>query len=518
MCEKGQPIISADFSSCSRRAMKRAFLIYIVLLGVFGPAIYLTLAWGQRSLHPSSSLGAFLAPVAPAASVSASSLSSALRANLETPLSRLLLQFVVIVAATRAVGGIFRGLGQPRVIGEMAAGILLGPSLFGWLWPEGFSFIFPTSSLGTLQLLSQVGVCLFMFIVGMELEISQLRNKAQMALVVSHASIFFPYFLGVALALWLYSNYAGPGVSFVAFALFMGIALSLTAFPVLVRILEERGLAKTFLGSMAITCAAVDDASAWAILACVIAIARASGFAATMFNVGLVILFVAVMLCLVRPHFFRWLSMERFGNGRGRGGLIAVLLMFMTASALVTETIGIHALFGAFLAGVVMPRKKEFLENTVAHLEKLSRLLLLPLFFAFSGLRTQLGLLSGPKSWLVCLAIIAVAILGKLGGTMVSARLMHLGWNDAFALGALMNTRGLVELVALNIGYDLGILSPAIFAMMVIMALATTFLTAPLLDVAEHVNRRTIRRSMSSSITVAPRMELRRRPSINYEN
>jgi Kef-type K+ transport system membrane component KefB len=487
--------------------MRRTLLIYIVILGLFGLAIYLTLTWGQRSLHPSPPSGVLLGPVASAAPVNASSFLSAVRANLETSLSRFLLQFVVIVAATRAVGGILRRLGQPRVIGEMAAGILLGPSLFGWIWPAGFSFIFPTSSLGTLQLLSQVGVCLFMFMVGMELEISHLRNKAQIALVVSHASILFPYFLGVALALWLYSNYAGPGVSFVAFALFMGIALSLTAFPVLVRILEERGLAKSFLGSMAITCAAIGDASAWAILACVIAIARASGLAATMFNVGLVILFVAIMLCVVRPHFFRWLGMERFDNSKGRDSLMAVLLMFMTASALVTETIGIHALFGAFLAGVVMSRKKEFLKNTVAHLENLSRLLLLPLFFAFSGLRTQIGLLSDPTDWLVCLAIVAVAILGKLGGTMVSARLMHLSWNDAFALGALMNTRGLVELVALNIGYDLGILSPAIFTMMVIMALATTFLTAPLLNLAEHVNRRTIRRSVSSSIAVAPRVE-----------
>ena len=472
--------------------MKRTFLIYIVLLGLFGLVIFLTLQWGQRSLHPN--LPGPFAPIRAIAlesSASSSSLWSALHANLESPLSRLLLQFIVILAATRTVGAMFRRLGQPAVIGEIAAGILLGPSLLGWLWPQAFNFIFPAHSLGTLQLLSQIGVCLFTFIVGMELEVSHVRKKAQMALVVSHASIIFPYFLGVVLALWLYTNYAGPGVSFVAFALFMGIALSLTAFPVLVRILEERGLAKTFLGSTAITCAAVADATAWAILACAIAIARATGFAATVFNLALVVLFLALMLRMVRPRLPQWLGIDRLDDGRADRSVIAVVLIFMTVSALVTETMGIHALFGAFLAGVVMPRKREFLEHIVVRLENFSRPFLLPLFFAFSGLRTHIGLLNDATSWLVCLAIIGVATLGKLGGTMISARLMDLNWNDAFALGALMNTRGLVELVALNIGYDLHILSPAIFTMMVMMALVTTFLAGPLLNLAEHAKRRT---------------------------
>src|SRR5947207_3891683 len=224
--------------------MKRAVIIYIVVLTLFGMLVYLTLEWGRHPLQSSLS-GAAPATVGLAssnASVDSPSIWSALGKNIETPLSRLLLQFIVILAATRTVGAMFRRLGQPAVIGEIAAGILLGPSLLGWLWPQAFNFIFPAHSLGTLQLLSQIGVCLFMFIVGMELEVSHVRKKAQMALVVSHASIIFPYFLGVVLALWLYTNYAGPGVSFVAFALFMGIALSLTAFPVLVRILEERGL------------------------------------------------------------------------------------------------------------------------------------------------------------------------------------------------------------------------------------------------------------------------------------
>jgi Kef-type K+ transport system membrane component KefB len=261
---------------------------------------------------------------------------------------------------------------------------------------------------------------------------------------------------------------------------------------VLVRILEARGIAKTSLGTMAITCAAVDDATAWGILAFVVAIARATGLVSTIFSLGLVIAFVALMVWVVRPRLPHWLGLDRTNDAMPGRGAIAAALLIMTISALATEVIGIHALFGAFLAGVMMPRKKNFLDYLVVRLENFSSLFLLPLFFAFSGLRTQATLLNDTASWLVCLAIIGIAMLGKLGGTMFIARLMGLKWNDAFALGALMNTRGLVELVALNIGYDLGILSPSIFAMMVLMALVTTFLTGPLLSLAEHMKRRAV--------------------------
>jgi Kef-type K+ transport system membrane component KefB len=328
-----------------------------------------------------------------------------------------------------------------------------------------------------------------------------------------------PYLLGVTAALFLYPHYAAPGASFPAFALFMGIALSITAFPVLARILNDRGIARTFLGSMAITCAAVDDATAWAILAFVVAIGRATSLASTTFCLGLVLAFVALMLWVVRPRLPRWFGVEAGiwpsspsipltasspGEGRGMEGggghktmaggepsrsVVAAVLILMIASALTTELIGIHALFGAFLAGVVMPRQGEFRDYLVVRLEHFSSLFLLPLFFAFSGLRTHVGLLNDATGWLVCLAIIGVATLGKLGGTMVTARLTGMNWNDSFALGALMNTRGLVELVALNIGYDLGILPPRIFAMMVLMALVTTFLTGPLLNLAGRAKR-----------------------------
>jgi Kef-type K+ transport system membrane component KefB len=328
-----------------------------------------------------------------------------------------------------------------------------------------------------------------MFVVGLELEVGEFRQRAYTALVVSHASIMVPYLLGVASALLLYESFAAPGTSFIAFALFMGIAMSITAFPVLARILKDRGIEKTPLGTTAITCAAVGDATAWAILAFVVAIAKASGLASTLVELMLVVAFVVIMLWGVRPILARW-----FANEKTRGGLapgvIAAVLIFMTASALTTQVIGIHALFGAFLAGVVMPRNKAFHEYLTLRIENFSSIFLLPLFFAFSGLRTEVGLLEDASSWFICLGIIAVAIVGKLVGSMVPARFTGMSWNEAFSLGALMNTRGLIELIALNIGYDLGILPPRIFTMMVLMALVTTFMAGPLLRLAEGAQAR----------------------------
>ncbi len=471
--------------------MKRTILIYLALLAFFGAGIFLAIQQGQHLPAPIAENAPAVGAVVPLRPGDSTSLWSALGANLQEPLSRLLLQVIVIVLATRLVGTLFSRWGQPSVVGEVLAGILLGPSLLGWLWPGAASFIFPVESLGELKLLSQIGVCLFMFVVGLELEVSHLRQKAHTAVLVSHVGILFPYFLGVLTALWLYSKLGAPGTSFAPFALFMGIAMSITAFPVLAHILKERGLARTFLGSTALTCAAVNDATAWAILAFVVAIARATSLASTAFGLGLVVVFVAVMLLVVRPQLPRWLAVGRMeAAGPSRGVMAAVLLLILT-SALATELIGIHALFGAFVAGVVMPQKTEFREYLIVRLENFSSQFLLPLFFAYSGLRTHVGLLNDPTSWLICLAIIGVATLGKLGGTMVTARLTGMNWNDAFALGALMNTRGLVELVALNIGYDLGILPPRIFAMMVVMALVTTFLTGPLLNLADRAKRGT---------------------------
>jgi Kef-type K+ transport system membrane component KefB len=479
--------------------MKRTLLLYFTLISLFALGMYVTLDYGRQLRPPrSSNASVAVAHVSPGSPTGTLTLLSGLKENAKAPLTRLLLQVIVIITATRILGGLFGRFGQPLVIGEIVAGILLGPSLFGWLCPGISTFVFPKESLGVLQLLSQIGVCLFLFVVGMELELAHVRRNTAKVVLVSHTSIMFPFLLGSVAAVLLYSKHAGAGASLPAFVLFMGIAMSITAFPVLARILEARGIAKTSLGVMAITCAAVDDATAWGILAFVVAIARATGLVSTIFNLGLVVAFVALMIWVVRPRLAHWLGLDQTNNAVIRRETIAAALLIMTASALTTEVIGIHALFGAFLAGVVMPRKKDFLDYLTARLENFSSLFLLPLFFAFSGLRTQVTLLNDTNSWLLCLAIIAVAIAGKLGGTMFIARATGSKWNEAFALGALMNTRGLVELVALNIGYDLGIISPSIFAMLVLMALFTTFLTGPLLDLAEYMKVRSSRRSAAA--------------------
>jgi len=349
------------------------------------------------------------------------------------------------------------------------------------LAPDLFAFVFPKDSLGTLRLLSQIGVCLFMFAVGMELDLKHVKSKAHAAVAVSHASIVFPYLLGVCLAYFMFSQLAQPGSTFMAFALFMGISMSITAFPVLARILQERGMSRTFLGSTAITCAAVDDVTAWSMLAFVVAIAKATSLGASVLTLLLVLVFVSIMIFGVRRVLQRWLGSDRLVEEEPSRGSLATVLCVVVAAALSTEVIGIHALFGAFLAGAIMPEVHGFRHGISVRVETLSSVLLLPLFFAFTGLRTQIALLDDLQGWLLCCLIIAVASLGKLGGSAVAARLTGMSWSESLQLGALMNTRGLMELIALNIGYDLGILSPRIFTMLVIMALTTTMLTGPLL-------------------------------------
>jgi Kef-type K+ transport system membrane component KefB len=326
-----------------------------------------------------------------------------------------------------------------------------------------------------------------MFVIGMELDIAELKKQARTAVLVSQVSILFPYLLGVVISLPLFTTLAAPGTTFLAFALFIGISMSITAFPVLARILEERGLTKTPLGVMAIACAATDDVTAWTVLAFVVAIAKAGSLAGSALTIGLVVAFVSLMIFWIKPRMPRWLSRGALPDGSPGKGLMAVVLVFVFACALATDVMGIHALFGAFLAGVVMPPKGEFRESLRVRLEHFSSVFLLPLFFAFTGLRTQVGLLSDPSGWLICLGLIVIATVGKLGGAMITARLTGVNWCDSFALGAMMNTRGLVELIALNLGYDLGILSPRIFAMLVIMALVTTGMTGPLLTLTDYI-------------------------------
>ena len=420
------------------------------------------------------------------APVSAATVSQPTAVPTETrsPVSILLLQMVVIIVIARLFGALFRRIGQPPVMGEMVAGITLGPSVLQLFWPQAYAFLFPQSSMATLGVLSQLGVVLFMFVVGMELDLRHVREKVSTAIMVSHASIVVPFLLGAALALSLYPSLGTPNTSFTPFALFMGIAMSITAFPVLARILKDRGLTETPLGTMAIACASIDDVTAWCTLAFVIAIVKSTGLVGALWTIALTILFIVLMLTLIRPRLETLLE-RRIENTRYARIIMAGILAFCLASAWFTETIGIHALFGGFLAGAVMPSTPGVQSFLKEKIEGFSSAALLPLFFVFTGLRTQVALLNDRAGWLMCLAIIGVAVVGKLGGSMLMARWTKMSWRDSFAIGSLMNTRGLIELVVLNIGYDLGILSARIFVMMVIMALATTFMTAPLLSLVK---------------------------------
>lgn len=469
--------------------MPRNFVFYLAVLLLFGTGIYFILNYGAKLPGAAASPAAAHPGVGPETKASPGGIAESFVENVKAPLSILLLQVIVIVVAARTLGALFLKIGQPSVIGEMVAGILLGPSLLGLLAPGVQELLFPASSMGALRLLSQIGVILFMFVVGIELDVRHLRQKADAAVVVSHASIIVPFFLGSASALLLYRSLAPAGVAFSAFALFIGVAMSITAFPVLARILEERRLSGSQLGATAIACAAVDDVTAWCLLAVVVALARANGLAGSLMTIALTLAFIALMLFAVKPLAARLASRRAEARNGGSAGLLAVIFSFIFASALFTEMIGIHALFGAFLAGVCMPpdsRLRQFLRE---RLETFSSVLLLPLFFAFTGLRTQIGLLADWQSWLTCVGIIAVAIVGKLGGSMIAARFTGMSWGDSFALGSLMNTRGLIELIALNLGYDLGVLSPRIFAMLVLMALVTTLMTGPLLHLRAVLGR-----------------------------
>lgn len=394
----------------------------------------------------------------------------------------LLVQIGVILVAARACGWLCRRIQQPQVVGEMAAGILLGPSLLGWAAPEVSAFLFPKASLVHLNTLSQVGLVLYMFLVGLELDPKLLRGRGHAAVVTSHVSIIAPFFLGSILAVHLYPQLSDSSVSFQGFALFMGAAMSVTAFPVLARILSERNLVRTKVGAVTIACAAVDDVTAWSILAVVIALVRASALETPLWvTLAGSLAYVAIMLLLVRPALQR-LETAYHHRGGFTQDMLALVLLLALASAWTTEWLGIHALFGAFLLGAVMPKDRGLVHDIGAKLEDLVVVLLLPLFFANAGLRASIGLISGPQMWGFFGLIMLVAVAGKFGGSTISARITGLSWREAGALGVLMNTRGLMELVILTIGLEIGVISPALFTMMVMMALFTTAMTTPILQ------------------------------------
>jgi Kef-type K+ transport system membrane component KefB len=436
------------------------------MLGVAGVAFAVIRSHGETLVAP------------PAPSIAATSAV----ATHSSVLAQVLLAVAVIVLAARLVGAAFeRWLSQPPVMGEIFAGIVLGPSVLGAISSDAYAFLLPQAAAPHLGIVAKIGVVLFMFLVGLELDPKLLRGTTHATLAISHASIVAPFLLGATLALGIYPLYSHQGITFTVFALFLGVSMSVTAFPVLARILTDRRLLGTPLGATALACAAVDDATAWCLLALVSGVATAQiGGAAT--TIALVAGFVAVIALVARP-IVGWLAArEEKDSGPVSPTVLAVVLAMLLLSAVATETIGIHALFGAFLFGAVIPHDGRLAEHLRTRMEDLVVVLLLPIFFAFTGMRTQIGLLSSVQDWAICGAVILVATLGKLGGTWVAARLSGLGWRESAALGILMNTRGLMELIVLNVGLDMGVISERVFAMLVLMALVTTFSTTPVLN------------------------------------
>jgi len=427
-----------------------------------------------------------------AAVATAHAADSGLLAALQAPFARFLLQLLIVLSAAKAAGMLMRFVGQPAVIGEMLAGILLGPSLFGLLMPEAQAWIFPMESLGSLSLVSQLGVLVFMFAAGAEFDLASLRGHRRRALLISHAGIALPFLLGLIVAAPLFPHYAPKGIAFSHFALFVGIALSITAFPVLLRILEDRGYLTRPIGQIAIACAALGDASAWAMLGIIVAAIQSTGPLAVVLKLVLSLGFV--WFCARR---LRARLADRVIDDRNESRWLMLLVLAILAGSLFTEIIGLHALFGAFVAGMAFsgnPRLRQLVEE---RLEPFAAVLLVPLFFASTGLRTRIDLLTG-NEWLLCAAITVVATIGKLGGTYLAARLSHIERVDAWRLGALMNTRGLMELIVLGLGYELGLIDRSLYAILVLVAIVTTVMTGPLLG---FIDRRAAARATRLSRT-----------------
>ncbi len=395
-------------------------------------------------------------------------------------MSLLLVQMSIVLLVTVFCGWGARKLGQSRVIGEIIGGILLGPSVLGRLSLHASHVLFPAASLQTLETLSTVGLILFLFLIGMELDYAQLYRQRRLAVLSSATSIVIPFIAAALLAHSLRIRFAPHGTGNLSFVLFLGISMSITAFPVLARILEERGLQTTSLGTTAILCAAVDDVVAWLLLAIALTLIDVNGSPASLsIRFASLALYLLVMLGVFRPFAARLvkrrqpdLSLEMLG----------VILACTLASAAVTQWAGVHPLFGAFIAGVCFPRVEQWQHAIRSRLDMITSVLLLPLFFALTGLRTRLDLLNDGKMWLWTGIVLVAAVAGKMGGAVLAARYTGQSWRHAVALGALLNTRGLVELVVLNIAYNVGAFSPTLFTMLVVMALVTTMSTTPLLN------------------------------------
>jgi Kef-type K+ transport system membrane component KefB len=483
---------------------KSGSIFYLTIVAGLVFAIYWIIKKGDALQHPAVTAQQTASAKDTGANSSFTVFAHSFKDNLTEPLAILLLQIIVIIAFARLFGFLFKKVAQPAVVGEIIAGIVLGPSLIGFFFPEVNTFLFPAASLGALHFLSQIGLILFMFIIGMELDLKAISKQAYGAVIISHASIIIPYTLGMGLAYFIYNSYAPKGISFLSFALFMGIAMSITAFPVLARILQEKGLTKSKLGTMALTCAAADDLTAWCILAAVIALVKSGSSLSVLYTIGFTMLYLLVMLKAVRP-FLEKASVVYNNTPKRRPAVIAFLFVILIVSSYISAIIGIHALFGAFLAGVIMPSDFNFRKIVIDKIEDVSLVLLLPLFFAITGLRTQIGLLNDVHLWFTFGWILLVAVTGKFGGSTLAAKITGQSWRDSLSIGILMNTRGLMQLIVLNIGYDLGILSSQIFAMMVLMALVTTLMTGPALDLVNFLTlKKATRLKAAAAIHPAP--------------
>lgn len=457
----------------------RSLIYYLVMLLVFGGLMYFIIKEGEaRQIQEAISVsneapldlkeGFFV-------------FKDLLMHHVESSIGILLLQIIVILITCRLFGWLFAKMQQPTVIGEIVAGIVLGPSVLGHLLPSVSAFLFPLDSLQNINMLSQFGLILFMFAIGMELNITEVRQKLKETILISHTSTIFPFFLGMVTAYFLYNKYAYESTPFLSFALFVSIALSITAFPVLARIIQEKGLTKTHLGTISLASAANGDITAWCLLAVVVAIAQAGSMLSAIYNIGFSFIYLLLMFTVIRP-FLRMIGHIYHNKEVVDKGLVAFMFLLLIVSSYLTEILGLHALFGAFVAGVVMPDNIKFRKIMTEKVEDVSLALFLPLFFVSTGLRTEIGLLNSSELWYMCGIFILVAIIGKFGGSLVAARFVGETWKDSLYIGALMNTRGLMELVVLTIGYDMKILTPPIFVMLVLMTLVTTFMTTPLIS------------------------------------
>jgi Kef-type K+ transport system membrane component KefB len=398
--------------------------------------------------------------------------------------AQLLLQLIVILATARICGWVLRFLGQPAVIGEMVAGLLLGPVVFGQLFPQVHADLFPKASLDGLSSLSTLGLVMFMFVVGLETRPQQgIRAQLKAAGCVGVLSVITPLLLGLGISPLLYPDLAPAGVAFWPFALFMAAALSVTAFPVMARILKDRGLTRTRVGQLSLSAAAVVDVFAWILLAVVVELVRASGsYGALLVTVLGVVAMLTCLVLVVRP-LFKWLLRTQAPGGEPTPAMLAALVIGLLSASMLTDWLHLHAVFGAFLFGATLPRDEKFVRALGRRFEPFSAVVLMPLFFALAGLGTTPAAFSGGRLGPLLL-IVVVATLGKILGGAAGARLAGYRWSESWATGCLMNARGLMELIIMKIGMDAGVIGPGIFTMLLVMALVTTAMTGPLLSLS----------------------------------